>query len=359
MATAGIGIASVIHQEIINAATANTRFADTSTRKGLKKRIKINNKGPIKNETAGPNCECFSAFTYIIFNEDILFLKNLKLLEHVNMDFKSLYLCILPLTKNKCLLKEIIIAVQSYFKAHDFIKEHKLWRWIFIPGILYAILFGVSIYFFGKSATAVISYLTIDTGLQSWLDKLQSSWLGFLFAVGGIVLWLILMLLYFSLFKYLWLVIGAPLFAFLSDKTFSILEGNEYTFNLNRYLIHIKKGVFTAIRNSLWQTVYVVSIIFLSVLPIIGWATPILAIMIECYYYGFSMVDYSCEGNKMNYTKASDFISHHKGLAIGNGIIFYLMHFVIFIGWIFAPSYAIIASAISMQELKSKETRLQ
>jgi len=257
------------------------------------------------------------------------------------------------------LLKEIIIAIQSYFKAHEFVKEHKLWRWIFIPGIFYAILFGVSIYFFGKSATAVISYLTIDTGLQSWLDKLHSSWLGFLFAVGGVVLWLILMLLYFSLFKYIWLIIGAPLFAFLSDKTFSILEGNEYRFDLKKYLTHVARGVRIAIRNSLWQTVYVVSIIFLSLLPIIGWATPILAVMIECYYYGFTMIDYSCEGNKMNSAKATEFISNHKGLAIGNGIIFYLMHFAIIIGWIFAPSYAIIASAITMKEFKSKEIILQ
>ena len=271
------------------------------------------------------------------------------------MNSESLYLCILPLTKKKCLLKEIIIAVQSYFKAHDFIKEHKLWRWILILGIIYAILFGVSIYFFGKSATAVISYLTIDTGLQNWLDKLHSSWLGFLFAVGGVILWLILMLLYFSLFKYIWLIIGAPLFSFLSDKTFSILKGDEYTFDLKRYLAHVKRGISIAIRNSLWQTVYVVSIIFLSLLPFVGWATPILAVMIECYYYGFSMMDYSCEGNKMNSANATDFISQHKGLAIGNGIVFYLMHFVVFIGWILAPSYAIIASAISMQELKSKK----
>lgn len=274
---------------------------------------------------------------------------------YININSESLYLCILPLTNNYYLLKEIIIAVQSYFKAHDFIKEHKLWRWIFIPGILYAILFGVIIYFFGKSATAVISYLTIDTGLQNWLDKLHSSWLGFLFAVGGVILWLILMLLYFSLFKYIWLIIGATLFSFLSDKAFSILEGNEYTFDLRRYLAHVKRGISIAIRNSLWQTSYVVFIIFLSLLPIIGWATPVLAVMIECYYYGFSMMDYSCEGNKMNSANATYFISQHKGLAIGNGIIFYLMHFVVFIGWVLAPSYAIIASAISMQELKSKK----
>ena len=38
------------------------------------------------------------------------------------------------------------------------------------------------------------------------------------------------------------------------------------------------------------------------------------------------------------------FIGRHKGLAIGNGIVFDLMHLVIFVGWILAPSYAVVAA---------------
>jgi CysZ protein len=48
------------------------------------------------------------------------------------------------------LLKEIVIAIQSYLKAHQFISQHRLWKWIIIPGIVYALLFAVSMYFFGK-----------------------------------------------------------------------------------------------------------------------------------------------------------------------------------------------------------------
>ena len=257
------------------------------------------------------------------------------------------------------MLKEIVIAIQSYFKAHEFIREHRLWKWIIIPGIFYAILFGTSMFFFGRSATAVISYLTIDTGLQSWLDKLQSSWIGFLFAIAGVILWLILMLLYFSLFKYIWLIIGSPIFSFLSEKTASIIEGKNFEFNFTQYLHDVIRGVKMAVRNTLWQTVYVLSIMFLSLLPLIGWATPLLAIVIECYYYGFSMLDYSCERNKMSVGKSIDFIGHHKGLAIGNGIVFYLMHFVVGIGWIFAPAYAVIAATISMHQISQKETAMR
>jgi len=254
------------------------------------------------------------------------------------------------------MLKEIVISIQSYFRAHAFIKTHKLWKWIIIPGICYAILFGVSMYFFSRSANAAIEWLTKETGLQVWLTRLQDSWIGFLFTVGGIMLWLILMLLYFSLFKYIWLILGSPVFSFLSEKTASIIEGQPFEFKLSQYLSDVVRGIRMAVRNTLWQTVYIISIIFLSLLPFIGWATPILAILIECYYYGFSMLDYSCERNKLSTAKSIDFIGQHKGLAIGNGIIFYMMHCVIIVGWIFAPAYAVIAATISMHEIKEKQS---
>ncbi|MEY3542145.1 MAG: hypothetical protein RLZZ204_957 [Bacteroidota bacterium] len=50
-----------------------------------------------------------------------------------------------------------------------------------------------------------------------------------------------------------------------------------------------------------------------------------------------------------------DFIGRHKGLAIGNGIIFYLMHSIILVGWVLAPAYAVIASTISMQAIKDNK----
>jgi CysZ protein len=253
------------------------------------------------------------------------------------------------------LLKEIVISIQAYFKAHEFIQKHKLWKWILIPGILYAVLFGVSMYFFSQSATAVIEYLSTETGLQSWINKLQDSWIGFLFTMGGVILWLVLMLLYFSLFKYIWLIIGSPVFSFLSEKTASIIEGKTFDFQLKQYLSDVVRGVRVAARNTLWQTVYIISIILLSLFPFIGWASPMIAIALECYYYGFSMLDYSFERQKMSVEKSIDFIGRHKGLAIGNGIVFYLLHCIIFVGWVVAPAYAVIAATISMHQIEKKQ----
>jgi CysZ protein len=62
------------------------------------------------------------------------------------------------------------------------------------------------------------------------------------------------------------------------------------------------------------------------------------------------MLDYSCERRGLSASKTIEYVGRHKGLAIGNGIVFYLMHAVIILGWVLAPSYAVIAATISMHQ---------
>src|ERR1700712_1053429 len=246
------------------------------------------------------------------------------------------------------MLKEIVTAVQSYFKAHQFISKHRLWKWIIIPGIVYMLLFCVSMYFFGRSASNVIEQLSNVTGISRWLHRVQSSLLGFFFTIGGIMIWLLLMFFYFSLFKYIWLIIGSPVFAYLSEKTEALLAGTDYPFSSKQLLKDMLRGIKLALRNALWQTVYTVSILILSFIPVVGWVTPVISMFVECYYYGFSMLDYSCERHKLSPSQSVTFISNRKGLAMGNGLVFYLMHFIPFIGWVLAPSYAVVAATISL-----------
>lgn len=250
------------------------------------------------------------------------------------------------------MLKEIIIAFQSYLRAHQFISKHRLWKWILIPGILYAILFIVGMYFFIISANSAVSYLSSRLGIDRWLHQQASGFLSFLFLMGGIMVRIILVFFYFSLFKYLFLIIGSPLFAYLSEKTESIIEERDFPFSWKQLLKDMARGIRLALRNTLWQTVYVVSILILSFVPVIGWITPMIILFIECYYYGFSMLDYSCERHKLSAAESIDFIANHKGLAIGNGIIFYLMHLVPIIGWVLAPAYAVVAATISLYHRK-------
>lgn len=249
------------------------------------------------------------------------------------------------------MLKEIIISVQAWLQAHRFIVKHRLWKWIIIPGIIYALLFSLGIWVFWKSSGLFIQYILTHTGIKEWLEGLNDSGYVFIFLVIQVALQIILFYFYFSLFKYLFLIIGSPVFAYLSEKTQAIIDGRDEPFSFAQWVKDMMRGIKLALRNSLWQTVYSICILLLSFIPVIGLATVVLAFFVECYYLGFSMIDYSCERNKLSTQQSIAFIGRHKGLAIGNGMIFYLMHGLPLIGWVLAPGYAVIAATISLNNI--------
>ena len=129
------------------------------------------------------------------------------------------------------MLKEIVIAIQAYRKAHIFIGKHRLWKWILIPGLAYMILFTIGLYFFWISADTAVSHLSQFTGVDRWLHHQHSAAWSFILIMVGIMVRLIMMFFYFSLFKYLFLILGSPVFSYLSEKTESIIEGKEFVFN--------------------------------------------------------------------------------------------------------------------------------
>lgn len=247
------------------------------------------------------------------------------------------------------LLKEIVIAVQSWGEAHQFIKKHRLFKWIILPGIIYTILFILGMFVFWQSADSVWSWVSRQLNIEPWLQKARSEWLSFLFVMTGVMLRLVSVLFYYSIFKYLILIIGSPVFAYLSEKTEAIIENKEHSFNWSDLKKDCVRSAKLALRNCGWQAVYLFALILLSLVPVIGWITPVIALLMECYYFGCSMLDYSFARINLTPSQSMAFTRRHKGLAIGNGLLFYLMHIVI----VLAPAYAIIAATLSVHKVKN------
>ena len=246
--------------------------------------------------------------------------------------------------------REVLAAVQAYGKAHQFIMQHKLWKWILIPGIVYCILFMTGIYFVWGYSGDFVEYLFNLLPVKVWIQDLESSWISFFFILLGLSIRFMILLLCFSYYKYLFLVLGSPLFSYLSEKTEAIMDRKDYPFSWQQFMKDMVRGIVMSIRNSLNQTLCVIALIILSFIPIVGWITPLFAFFIEAYFYGFSMVDYSCERHKLNTKQSIQFIRAHRRIALGNGMVFYLMMFIPVLGWIMAPSYAVIAATIHLSD---------
>ena len=223
-------------------------------------------------------------------------------------------------------------------------------KWIIIPGIIYTILFIVAMILFARSANEAVNWLSLQLRIEPWLQQERSPFLAFIFVMTSIMLRMVLFLFYFSLFKYLILAIGTPVFSYLSEKTEAIIENREHRFKWKGLFPDAGRGAKLALRNAGLQTLYMFGLILLSLVPVIGWITPLIALVVECYYYGFAMLDYGLARNDVTLQQSYFYTSRHKGLAIGNGIVFYLMHVVV----IFAPAFAIIAANLSVIKVKSE-----
>ncbi|WP_341838305.1 EI24 domain-containing protein [Chitinophaga pollutisoli] len=143
---------------------------------------------------------------------------------------------------------------------------------------------------------------------------------------------------------------GSPLFAYLSEKTESIMQGKDFPFSASQLLKDLVRGIRLSLRNLVYQTALMLILAILAFVPILGWLTPLIAMLIECYYFGFSMMDYSFERHRWSMRQSIAYIRHHKGMAMGNGIVFYLFLFIPVLGWLLAPCYAVIAATIHLQQ---------
>lgn len=250
------------------------------------------------------------------------------------------------------MLKELILAFRAYFLAHQFILENKLWRWIILPGIIYSILFLVGMNYFSQSSSFFIEWIILKTGLKSFVDSLNSDWLGFFITMGSFWLWFTLLLFYFALFKYLFLLVFAPFFTYLHLRIIALEKKVIFQLDKALYFKILTRFVILNLTNLITQTVYLIPIVLICTLPILGWFTPIFTIVMECYFLGYAMLDLGLTTAKKNKNAGAIFMGQHKGLPIGNGIVFYLIHLLPIIGWITAPFYALVAAHINIQEVK-------
>jgi CysZ protein len=250
------------------------------------------------------------------------------------------------------LLKELIISIRAFFLAHQFIMQHRMWRWMILPGIIYGVMFVFGINYFSLSSSAFIEWIILKTGLKSWVDAVGSDLLGFFITMGSFWLWFTLLLSYFAIFKFVFLILFSPVFSYHHLRIAAIQQNETFVFKWGEYIKLMFRAIKLTITNLLWQTVYLIPIILVCTIPIIGWFTPIFTILIECYFFGYAMLDYGLATENKNRVTAANYVSNHKGLPIANGIAFYLMHLVPVVGWITAPFYALIAAHLNTQEIK-------
>ncbi len=247
---------------------------------------------------------------------------------------------------------------KSYADAHQLIVKHRLWGYVFLPAII-NIMILLAVVFFGWHYISLFTDWLLDiTGLSSLAEGFFRHIITFLKWAFRITLYVLLFLLYTSVYRYLVLAILSPALTLLSEKTDKILTGHNYPFHFGQFLKDVFRGIRIVIRNFLIETAFMILFFFLSYIPVVGWFLPVVLLFITWYFYGFSMIDYSNERFKLKLRESVRFVRKNRGMAISNGMVFYLFFFFVpVVGFIFAPAYSVIAATIAVSKVRGNSTQ--
>jgi len=249
------------------------------------------------------------------------------------------------------------VGFRNYFKAVPFIFNNKLW-WVFlIPFLLNIVLYS--------SGFVLMDYLGDISGgyITDWIQGRGES--KFLEMLPGILVWLakfLIQALFFILFAffngYIILIIMSPLFAWLSERTDQIINGNDYPFKWGQFFSDIWRGILIAARNLFYELGITVLVFITTLIPILNLVTgPLVAVflfLISSYFYGFSYMDYTSERKRLSVKESILLIRKYKGMAIANGALFSFTLFIPFCGVTLAGFTAVIATVgatLSMNEI--------
>jgi len=261
-------------------------------------------------------------------------------------------------SKLKRMFKNFSLGITTYSEAHRFIKKHKLWGYVVLPGILNIILLTIIIILGWNFAAQITDYIFDLLGLNKEITGFTKYLVIGLSYVLKFGLRIIFIIVYFSIYQFIVLMIMSPILAFLSEKTEKLINGSEYPFSMRQLIKDIIRGNIIVVRNIFVELFWIIIFFFVSYIPIIGLLSPVVLFIIAGYFYGFSMIDYCSERHKLSIHQSVHFVRKNKGFAISNGIIFYLLLLIPFVGVMIAPSYAVVAATIGTEKIRSTEEGL-
>jgi len=244
------------------------------------------------------------------------------------------------------MIKDIINSVQTYFKALELINKLKLWKYFLIPagiGLLLGLTFISTAYGLSDNLGAYISKLWpfdfgrgFITGLSTWVG-------GFLIMILGIIL-----------YKHVLMALSAPFMTPVSEKVEEHLTGKPIVKSNSKsdFMNQLSRSIRLNSNNLVKELVITLPLMLLSLIPVFGLIAVALIFYFQSYYTGFGNMDYTLERH-LNYKESKQFVKKHRGVAVGNGVVFTLMLFIPIVGIIITlPISAVAATVDTIKKLE-------
>ena len=242
------------------------------------------------------------------------------------------------------MLKNIISGIKAYFGAFTLISKLKLWKYFAIPML---ISFITAIIIFGSAygLSDNIGGFIAKIWIWDWGKETFSSISNF---IGG----LIIVVIGLILFKHIIMALSAPFMSPVSEKIEAHFTGNPpHSHRDTTFMQQLLRGIKINGRNLVMELLLTIPILLLKFIPVVNIFSTILLFAVQAYYAGFGNMDYTLERH-YQYKESLQFVRKHRGLAIGNGIVFILFLLIPVIGIILVlPLSVTAASTLTVKKL--------
>ena len=252
-------------------------------------------------------------------------------------------------------LNELQLSFRFYSRALRFVEEHGLWSVFLLPALLQLIAAIAVAYAAWSTSGYLVDWVFIQIQGADDTNSFGSVLKGILLIIihGSVIF------LYIKAFRYIVLILYAPIMVRISNKVQSAATGREPGACSGRYWYGCSRGARIASKNLVLELLVTLGIAFLTMLIIwIAPLAPLFILIAESYFFGYSIIDYRNEYFEMSRAESRQLISEHPGLVLGNGILFNVLLLIPLFGVLFAPPLALIAGGLSMNYLEKRKSLL-
>ncbi|GAA4890827.1 hypothetical protein GCM10023311_13890 [Flaviramulus aquimarinus] len=236
------------------------------------------------------------------------------------------------------MIKNIISGIKAYFGAFNLISKLKLWKYFTIP-MLISLITAIAVFGSAYGLSDNIGAFISKIWIWDWGHDTFSSISNF---IGG----LIVLVIGLILFKHIIMALSAPFMSPVSEKIEAHITGNApFSHRNTSFIQQLWRGIRINGRNLLMELLLTLPILLLKFIPVVNIFSTMLLFMVQAYYAGFGNMDYTLERH-FKYKESVQFVKEHRGLAIGNGIVFILFLLIPIIGVILVLPLSVTAASL-------------
>ena len=154
------------------------------------------------------------------------------------------------------------------------------------------------------------------------------------------------------------MALSAPFMSPVSEKIEAHLTGVEKHSHRNTsFKEQLWRGIRINIRNLGKELLFTIPLLLLKFIPVVNMFSIVALFLMQAYYAGFGNMDYTLERH-FKYRESIKFVGKHKGIAIGNGIVFMLFLLIPVIGVVLVLPMSVTAASLKTVSLLKEQQLL-